>query len=541
MTTAASPSGATIPVYDSVGNAWTVVSGVVQVNGAPAGTSFNVATLLFYSGVIYQENAQRNWFSWSGTAWVAVAQDPRLPPPPPPPPPPVESASGTTIPPATSIIDAALNTWTVAAGVVQMGGKPAGTSFNVETLLFYNGVIWQENTSGQWYSWTNGAWVGPSADPRTPVTPPPPPPPPPPGTPGLKVTVINGKGVITDLSGNPVQIQGTSISGLETNFAPTRWPAFARTTVAQWKQIMAAWNINTFRNYIDEWSWRTNPSVELDGVTYTYQGVVQACVENQNTAGAYNINVLMWAAPASVLGGKANGQPGMITTGSGAGDGVTFWASFAKAPFIVNNPMTICEIFNEPYYDNNYNDAVSAAGLSMLLNGGTMTTLAMQNNTNNNAMQSFSGSFQIAGVQAMLNAIRGAGFTGIVLYPQPWWCGEIEWSAKVRPTDPLNNLGAAQHEYGYNPGVAAAQAAFEAVLNAGDPVIVTETYGLANIGGFTFAQANKIGYTYGPGPNNWGSAADLSKLITTPPWDGIAWGADTYNYDAYPPFGAASG
>lgn len=193
MTTAASPSGATIPIYDSVGNAWTVVSGVVQVNGAPAGTSYNVAQLLFYNGTIYQETTSRFWFSWSGTAWVSVAQDPRLPPLPPPPVL-VESPSGTTVPPAASIIDASLTTWTVVNGVVQEAGKNAGFSENVTTLLFYNGVIWQE-AANEWFSWNGTTWVGPSTDPRVPVvvTPPPPPPPPPPtGTAAALLAYIEG-------------------------------------------------------------------------------------------------------------------------------------------------------------------------------------------------------------------------------------------------------------------------------------------------------------------------------------------------------------
>lgn len=355
---------------------------------------------------------------------------------------------------------------------------------------------------------------------------------------GLKVAVVGGKGVFTDLSGNVLQLQGTSISGLETNFAPGRWPGFANTTISVWEQIIAAWSINIFRIYIDEWSWRTNPTQG----SQTYRQIVQSTVQNMNAAGAYVICTLMWAAPSNVLSGKANGQPSMPNTGNVVGDCVGFWTSFAASSFIVNNAGVMLETFNEPFYDNTYGGSTSTAGLAALLNGGNFTPLYMQNNTvSGNPVQTFNVTYTIAGTQAMVTAIRNAGFNGVILYPKPWFSGEIEWDAQVRPIDPLKNLGSAQHQYGYNPGVSTAQAAFNAVLNAQIPVITTETYGVSAIGGYSFYQAHKIGYCMGPGPNNWGSAANLNKMITTAPWSGIAWGASSYNYDAWPPFGPGSG
>lgn len=81
---APSPSGAAIPnatqLVDVPLNIWTVVNGVVYINGVTAGFSANVTLLLYYNGTIYQE-AHGQWFSWNG-AWNAVAGDPRIPTPP---------------------------------------------------------------------------------------------------------------------------------------------------------------------------------------------------------------------------------------------------------------------------------------------------------------------------------------------------------------------------------------------------------------------------------------------------------------------------
>jgi hypothetical protein len=78
-----SQSGATVPIFDSAGNSWTVVSGVVQENGVNAGATSSVTLLLWYNGGIYQQNQWGNWWGPYTTAgWGnQLAGDPRTPPP----------------------------------------------------------------------------------------------------------------------------------------------------------------------------------------------------------------------------------------------------------------------------------------------------------------------------------------------------------------------------------------------------------------------------------------------------------------------------
>ncbi len=75
------------------------------------------------------------------------------------------SPSGTTIPPSSQIVDSSGNTWTVTAGVIYENGSTAAFSQNVTLLLYYDGVIYQENSAGGWWSWTGTAWVD-ATDPR---------------------------------------------------------------------------------------------------------------------------------------------------------------------------------------------------------------------------------------------------------------------------------------------------------------------------------------------------------------------------------------
>jgi hypothetical protein len=77
----------------------------------------------------------------------------------------VASADGTAIPPASSIVDSSGNRWTLNNGVVYVSGRKAAYTSNVTLLLLYGGVIYQQNSDGNWWSWTNNVWKA-TSDPR---------------------------------------------------------------------------------------------------------------------------------------------------------------------------------------------------------------------------------------------------------------------------------------------------------------------------------------------------------------------------------------
>ena len=185
-----SASGSMIPsatkLMDSAGNTWTVSGGIVSQNGT-AIPSADVVLLLYFNGVIYQENNNCDWWRWSAGAWLATAQ-------------PAAagvpacgsgvssvssgtssssssgssssgssssassvsasaaSASGSMIPAATMLVDSAGNSWTVRGGIVSQNGT-AIPSADVVLLLYFNGVIYQENGNCDWWSWGAGAWL----------------------------------------------------------------------------------------------------------------------------------------------------------------------------------------------------------------------------------------------------------------------------------------------------------------------------------------------------------------------------------------------
>jgi glucuronoarabinoxylan endo-1,4-beta-xylanase len=179
-TTLATPSGSgtIIPsatqIIDASGNIWTLSSTkAVLENGMAAGYTANVALLLYYNGVVYQENTAGGWWDWNGSGWTGVSGNPStgtgagtgtgtgsgsgsV------------SGTGTAIPSATKIIDASHNIWTLSSTkTVLENGLAAGYTANVALLLYYNSVVYQENTAGGWWNWNGSGWAGVSGNPST--------------------------------------------------------------------------------------------------------------------------------------------------------------------------------------------------------------------------------------------------------------------------------------------------------------------------------------------------------------------------------------
>ena len=418
------------------------------------------------------------------------------------------SSSGTMIPSAAQILDSSLNVWSVSGGVVYENGAAAGPTANVTLLLYYGGVIYQENTACKWWSWNGSAWVS-SSNPAPSLTPacssavassstsgtsgsss---------GGSGFGIAVAGNKFVSTQ-TGNVVQLLGVSVSGLEQgstsfangveNYGNATDPGFA---------AMASWNINVVRIPLNEDTWLGVHNCTSDGgSTSTLQSNLKTAVANANAAGLYVILDLHWTAPNSF--GCPQGQGSMPD----ADNTTAFWTSVAQA--FKGNPAVMFELFNEPFATNSYSNWVvaltsaapagqSASDLSILLNGGTYNNGYMYQCNNGCSLTTglvylaSGGAFQTVGYQAIVNAIRATGATNVILTNPIGWAGQIETWLQTRPVDPAGQLGVGWHEDGSDTTSA------QAVLNAGYPIVITEAY---NIGDATFswAMSNHVGFSY---------------------------------------------
>jgi hypothetical protein len=190
-------AGATGSLTDASGNAWTIVNGVVDENGAAAGVSANVTEIAYVNSTIWQENSASLWWSWTGTGWSSGAGTSTSPLPAAPAKP-VASANDTVVVAGSTsaITDASGNTWTLVSGVVDENGTAAGYSSGVTEIAYVNGTVWQENASSLWWSWTGTGWstgAGTSTSPlpATPVA-----------SPNDTAVLAGSTAAITDASGN---------------------------------------------------------------------------------------------------------------------------------------------------------------------------------------------------------------------------------------------------------------------------------------------------------------------------------------------------
>ena len=373
---------------------------------------------------------------------------------------PTASASGIMIPSATQIVDRALNVWTLAGGVVYENGATAGHSANVALLLYYGGTVYQENKSCVWWSWNGSGWVA-SSNPAPSIAPacsataasatPTPPTTPttttstttPTGAFGIQV---KGNKFVSAKDGSTVQIVGTNISGLETG-RNWRWASFSNAGSAFWSKVLnwGGSGLNTVRLPLNEASWLnytcydsgTGASGGLysaaGGGGYTpdpnnaYQATVKKAVADATAAGLYVILDLHWGSPNNAAGQPLCpiGQPGFAD----ADHSLTFWKQVADT--FKANPAVMFELFNEPFGNNDYSDSVTGNNQPgpdaiTLRDGGAFYPFVQQNNSNNNVIHTLSLTWQVAGMQDMINTIRGEGATNVILSSPEWWAGEIE-------------------------------------------------------------------------------------------------------------------
>lgn len=312
---------------------------------------------------------------------------------------------------------------------------------------------------------------------------------------------LNGAGV-------PIQLRGANMSALE--FVGT--DQFS--DVSNWGGVKPAWSVyqqywkpNCCRIPLNAQSWlgqtctvvasntAFSSTVQSADPQSDYQSTVIQAVADANAAGCYVILDLHWDAPELTLGG-VTAQPMTNTTFSQSAfanqtNSLNFWTSIANT--FKNNPSVIYELFNEPFLDF---DTGGSTLWGLMLNGGSFTRY--QTISYNFATQTWN----VAGYQQMLNAVRATGSTQICIINGPSFSQSIENYTNYFPTDSLSTPQLAHGWHPYPSGTypytngnvygkigsdsGANTSSFsqwaQAVLNAGIPVIITEDGGSGGVG-----------------------------------------------------------
>ncbi len=253
--------------------------------------------------------------------------------------------------------------------------------------------------------------TGPSSDAGAPA-----------GITGLHVSghqIVNG-------DGTPITLRGVNRSGTE--YACVQgWGIFDGPNDDASIAAIATWKANAVRIPLNEDCW-----LGLNGVAPAFSGAAyqQAIADYVALLVAHGIVPILelhWAAPDTQL---ATGQSPMPDRDHSP----AFWADvathFSAATSPVNSAV-IFELYNEPYPDSNRD---TTAGWICWRDGGTCP----------------GQSYQAAGMQELVAAVRGVGATNVILL------GGLEYSNALSqwlghmPMDPTGNLGAAWHVYNFN-------------------------------------------------------------------------------------------
>jgi hypothetical protein len=119
---------------------------------------------------------------------------------------------------------------------------------------------------------------------------------------------------------------------------------------------------------------------------------------------------------------------------------LSFWKSVAAE--FRNNPAVAFELYNEPYMDGL---ASGESAWTVLLRGGTLAYYPATSNAGR--YRTVGTSWNIAGMQAMLDAVRSTGATNVVLVCGLAYCNDMSGWLANQPADSLHQLAAAWHPY----------------------------------------------------------------------------------------------
>jgi hypothetical protein len=219
-------------------------------------------------------------------------------------------------------------------------------------------------------------------------------------------------------SGQVVRLLGVDRSGSE--YACIQgWSVFDGPSDAASVQAIASWHVNAVRVPLNEDCWL---NINMGTSSYggsTYQQAIENYVSllNQNSMAA--ILDLQWTAPGS---SQATGLQPMPDQDHAP----AFWQSVAST--FKGNSSVLFDLFNEPSPDSNQD---TTAAWTCLRDGGTCPGV----------------SFQTAGMQELVNTIRGTGATNIIMVPGVQYTNVLDQWLTYEPSDPQHNLAASWHSY----------------------------------------------------------------------------------------------
>ena len=305
--------------------------------------------------------------------------------------------------------------------------------------------------------------------------------------PGTLAVSVAGSQLI-DAWGNAIQLRGVNLSGMEGvgvqgwDLADPTGGEMGQPFGPNWLAIQS-WKANVVRIPLNEDSWLGLTCTDINGDVRNadpganYQQTLTNLIRGANDAGLYVILDLHWAAPGNLC-------PLFQGQMADADNSVAFWTSIANT--YRNNPAVLFELFNEPYFTNDF-QGNAWSYLMFGTEGGPFTGIPAEGVGDPLWYEDYQTTWNIASYQQLISAVRSTGAPNVLLIGSVAYTSELSgWLANM-PSDPLNQMAASWHPYPTygttwgTPAYAQPQNSpqifteVQNILAAGIPVIITET------------------------------------------------------------------
>jgi len=193
-----------------------------------------------------------------------------------------------------------------------------------------------------------------------------------------------------------------------------------------------SWNVTAVRVPLNEACWNSESYVNRAYSGSTYQNAVASYVNLLNANGIVAILDLHWTdgVYTGTSSGCSSAQATCQKPMPDAAQAIPFWTSVANA-FKGNNAV-VFDLFNEPYPERATGS--ESSGWACWRNGGTCNGIG----------------YQVAGMQAMVNAVRSTGASNVLMLGGLAYSNDLSQWNQYKPSDPTGNLAASWHSYSFN-------------------------------------------------------------------------------------------
>jgi hypothetical protein len=259
---------------------------------------------------------------------------------------------------------------------------------------------------------------------------------------------------IEDSRGQRVVLHGVNRSGSEYMCIQSRGFFDGPSDEAS-VQAITTWKANAVRVPLNESCW-----LGINGAPAAYSGASYKTAIQNYVALLHRHNLvpildLHWSGPGTTSATRLQPLPDAI-------HGPAFWTDVAAT--FRDDDGVVFEPYNEPFPDMNRD---SAAGWLCWRDGCTANLSVAQGGV--------ASTYAAAGVQALVTAIRETGARHLILLGGVQYSNALSQWMAYKPTDPMNNLGAAWHVYNFNScNAASCWDGVPASLAAMVPIVVTE-------------------------------------------------------------------